>query len=137
MHVKYTLLLTLVSGTISLIMIFVMAWFIQRNYTLFLGDELGISARVIEIVRHEQQMLEQTLFIMFLISIIVMFLAAFYTVSKLVGPVNALKRQLSQYSKGNFSHDFRLAKDDEFRELEPLVNNLRRMVNGLTQKTAE
>ena len=124
-QVKYTMLLTLVSGSITLVMIFIMAWFIQRNYNLFMGDELGISAQVIEIVRHEQKMLELSLFTLFLVSITVMFGTAYYVTARLVGPMVAIRRHLFLYSRGDWTHDFRLRKNDEFREIEPLVNSLR------------
>ena len=65
-QLKYAMVLTIVSAFTALVMIFVMAWFIQRNYSLFMGDELGISAQVIEVVRHEQRVLEISLFILFL-----------------------------------------------------------------------
>jgi len=68
LQLKYAMILTLVAACTSLVMIFVMGWFIQRNYNLFMGDELGLSAQVIEVVRHEQQLLELTLFSLFLIS---------------------------------------------------------------------
>ena len=67
-QLKYAMILTLVSGFTALVMIFVMAWFIQRNYNLFMGDELGVSTQVIEIVRHEQKLLEISLFILFVVN---------------------------------------------------------------------
>jgi len=88
-QLKYAVLLTLTAGFTLLVMIFVMAWFIQRNYTLFMGDELGVSSQVVEIVRREQSLLESTLFILFLVSISVMFAAAFYVTRKLTGPLVA------------------------------------------------
>src|SRR5688500_4772995 len=117
--------LTLVSAFSALVMIFVMAWFIQRNYNLFMGDELGVSAQVIEVVRHEQKLLEISLFILFLFSITVMFTATFYVTRKLTGPVVALQRQLWLYSRGDWTRDFRLRSNDEFKELELLVNQMR------------
>ena len=89
-QIKYAVGLTLVAGFTLLSMIFVMAWFIQRNYSLFMGDELGISAQVIEIVHHEQKLLELSLFILFLASIVVMW---HYNVTcgcmrKAIGPVS-------------------------------------------------
>src|SRR5271154_223730 len=93
-QLKYAMFLALVGGFMTLVMIFVMAWFIQRNYNLFMGDELGVSAQVIEVVRHEQRLLELSLFTLFLLSITVMFTAAFYVTRKLTGPVVALQRQL-------------------------------------------
>lgn len=128
LQIKYTFFLTLVSGTITLTMIFVMAWFIQRNYNLFLKDELGISAQVIEVVRHEQRLLETTLLVLFLFSIVSMFLSAYYVTARLIGPVKALKRHLTLYSKGDFTHDFSLRKNDEFSDLAPLMNQLRKLV---------
>ena len=68
-QLKYAMLLTLIGGFTSLVMIFVMAWFIQRNYNLFMGDELGVSAQVIEVVKREQQLLEVSLFLLFLVSV--------------------------------------------------------------------
>ena len=124
-QLKYAMLLTLVGGFTALVMIFVMAWFIQRNYNLFMGDELGISAQVIEVVRHEQKLLEISLFFLFLFSITVMFAATFYVTRKLTGPVVALERQLWLYGRGDWTRDFRLRKNDEFRELETLVNQMR------------
>src|SRR4051812_46113103 len=86
-QLKYAVTLTLVAGFSSLIMIFVMAWFIQRNYNLFMGDELGISAQVVEIVRHEQQILETSLLLLFLFSITITFTATFFVTRKLTGPI--------------------------------------------------
>lgn len=124
-QLKYAVGLTLVAGFSSLIMIFIMAWFIQRNYNLFMGDELGISAQVIEIVRHEQKLLEFSLFMLFLFTISIMFAASLYVTRKLTGPVVALQRHLVLFSRGDWSRDFRLRQNDEFKELEPLVNQLR------------
>jgi len=124
-QLKYAMFLTLVAGFTTLVMIFVMAWFIQRNYNLFMGDELGVSAQVIEVVRHEQKLLEISLFILFLFSITVMFTATFYVTRKLTGPIVALQRHLWLYSRGDWSRDFRLRRNDEFKELEPLVNQVR------------
>ena len=42
-QLKYVMYLTLTAGFTSLVMIFVMAWFVQRNYNLFMGDELEIG----------------------------------------------------------------------------------------------
>ena len=124
-QIKYAMLLTLVAGFTTLVMIFVMAWFIQRNYSLFMGDELGISAQVIQIVRNEQKLLEVCLFILFLFSITVMFTATFYVTRKLTGPIVALQRQLLLYSRGDWSRDFRLRRNDEFKELEVILNQVR------------
>src|SRR4051812_7480680 len=107
-QLKYAMLLTLVAAFTSLVMIFVMAWFIQRNYNLFMGDELGVSAQVVEVVRHEQKLLEFSLFILFLFSITVMFSATFYVTRKITGPSVALHRQLWLYSQGDWTRDFRL-----------------------------
>src|SRR4051794_2481388 len=124
-QLKYAMILTLVASFTSLLMIFVMAWFIQRNYNLFMGDELGISAQVIEVVRHEQQLLEVSLFVMFLFSITVTFAATFFVTRKLTGPMVALQRHLWLFSRGDWSREFRLRQSDEFRELESLVNQMR------------
>ncbi|MBI4404347.1 MAG: hypothetical protein HY537_09315 [Deltaproteobacteria bacterium] len=124
-QLKYAMGLTLVAGFINLVMIFVMAWFIQRNYNLFMGDELGVSAQVVEIVRREQRLLETCLFILFLFSITAMFAACLYVTRRLTGPVIALQRHLLLFNRGDFSRTFRLRKEDEFKELEPLVNQLR------------
>ena len=124
-QLKYAMFLTLVSAFSALVMIFVMAWFIQRNYSLFMGDELGISAQVIEVVRHEQKLLELSLFILFLFSITVTFMATFYVTRKLTGPMVALQRQLWLYSRGDWTRDFRLRHNDEFKEVEMLVNQMR------------
>ena len=124
-QMKYAMFLTLVAGFTALVMIFVMAWFIQRNYNLFMGDELGVSAQVIEVVRHEQKLLEISLFILFLCSITVMFTATFYVTRKLTGPIVALQRQLWLYGRGDWSREFRLRHNDEFKELEPIVNQMR------------
>lgn len=124
-QLKYAVLLTLVAAFSALVMIFVMAWFIQRNYNLFMGDELGVSAQVIEIVRHEQRLLELSLFVLFLFSITVTFTATLYVTRKLTGPMIALQRQLWLYSRGDFTRDFRLRHNDEFKELEPIVNLMR------------
>lgn len=111
-------------------MIFVMAWFIQRNYNLFMGDELGVSAQVIEVVRHEQKLLEISLFILFLASISVMFAATLYVTRKLTGPVVALERHLLLYNQGDWTRDFKLRRNDEFKELEVLVNQLRENIQA-------
>lgn len=124
-QLKYATILTLVTGFTTLVMIFVMAWFIQRNYNLFMGDELGVSAQVIEVVRHEQKLLEISLFILFLFAITVMFTATLYVTRKLTGPMVALQRQLWLYSRGDWTRDFRLRGNDEFKELEALVNQMR------------
>ena len=129
-QLKYALFLTLTAGFISLVMIFVMAWFIQRNYNLFLGDELGVSAQVIEVVRHEQKLLEISLFILFLVSICVMFAATLYVTRKLTGPVIALERHLLYYSQGDWTRDFRLRRNDEFKELEVLINQVRENITA-------
>jgi cytochrome b subunit of formate dehydrogenase len=125
LQLKYAMVLTLVSAFTALVMIFVMAWFIQRNYSLFMGDELGISAQVIEVVRHEQRLLEISLFFLFLFSITMTFAAAFYVTRRLTGPIVALQRQLWLYSQGDWSRDFRLRKDDEFKEFESLLHQIR------------
>lgn len=124
-QLKYAMVLTLVSAFTALVMIFVMAWFIQRNYSLFMGDELGISAQVIEVVRHEQRLLEISLFFLFLFSITMTFAAAFYVTRRLTGPIIALQRQLWLYSQGDWTRDFRLRKDDEFKEFETLLHQIR------------
>jgi HAMP domain-containing protein len=124
-QLKYAMLLTLVAGFMTLLMIFVMAWFIQRNYNLFMGDELGISAQVIEVVRHEQRLLEVSLFVLFLLSITITFTTTFFVTRKLTGPVVALERHLWHYVRGDWSRDFRLRRNDEFKELETLMNQLR------------
>lgn len=90
-----------------------------------MGDELGVSAQVIEVVRHEQKLLEISLFILFLFSITVIFTATFYVTRKLTGPVMALQRHLWLYGRGDWSRDFRLRANDEFRELEMLVHRVR------------
>ncbi len=125
-QLKYAVGLTLVSAFVALVMIFVMAWFIQRNYSLFMGDELGLSAQVIGVVRHEQRLLEVSLFLLFLFSITVTFSAAFYATRRLTGPVFALQRQLWLYGQGDWSRDFRLRRDDEFKELEDLMCQIRK-----------
>lgn len=134
-QLKYVMYLTLTGGFTSLVMIFVMAWFIQRNYNLFMGDELGVSAQVVQIVRHEQQILETWLFILFLFSIFAIFISAFFMVRKLTSPVATLKRQLILYSRGDWSHKLRLAEHDEFKELESIVNKIRGDVLELKEKT--
>jgi len=132
-QLKYAVMLTLVASFTSLVMIFVMAWFIQRNYNLFMGDELGVSAQVIEVVRHEQQLLEISLFVLFLFSITVTFAATFFVTRKLTGPMVALQRHLWLFSRGDWSRDFRLRNNDEFKELESLVNQIREAhLTGLT-----
>lgn len=124
-QLKYAVMMTLVAGATSLLTIFVMAWFIQRNYNLLIGDELGISAQVIEVIRREQRLLESSLFVLFLFAVTTAFFTAFYVTRKLTGPVVALQRHLWLFSRGDWSKDFRLRKNDEFRELEPLMNQLR------------
>lgn len=136
-QLKYAALLSLTAGFISLLMIFVMAWFIQRNYTLFMADELGVSAQVVEIVRNEQQLLEVSLFLLFIFSITVMFAASFYVTRRLTGPVAALERQLLLYAQGEWNRPFRLRKNDEFKELEKLMNDVRSQIVAELQPTAK
>lgn len=124
-QLKYAVALTMSVSLTSLIMIFAMAWFLQRNYNLFMGDELGISAQVIEVVRHEQRLLETSLFVLFFLSISVTFTTTFLITRKLTGPVIALQRYLWLLSQGDWSRDFRLRANDEFKELETLVNQIR------------
>lgn len=124
-QLKYAMFLTLAGGFLSLVMIFVMAWFIQRNYNLFMGDELGVSAQVVQIVRHEQRLLEMSLFVLFCFSITVTFACALFVTRKLTGPVLALERHLLLYSQGDWTRDFKLRHNDEFKELEILVNHLK------------
>lgn len=133
-QLKYVMYLTLTGGFTSLVMIFVMAWFIQRNYNLFMGDELGVSAQVVQIVRHEQRILETWLFILFLFSILTMFIATFLMIRKLTTPIAAIKRQLTLYSRGDWSHKLRLGEHDEFKEIESLVNKIRNDVLELKDK---
>ncbi len=133
-QLKYAMFLPLTAGILSLVMIFVMAWFIQRNYSLFMGDELGVSAQVIQMVRKEQQMLEMSLFLLFCASITVMFGAALYVTRKLTGPVLALERHLALYNQGDLTREFRLRKNDEFRELEFLINHLRENLDAATSQ---
>lgn len=136
-QLKYAVMMTLVAGASSLLTIFVMAWFIQRNYNLLVGDELGISAQVIEVVRREQQLLETSLFVLFLFSVTTAFFSAFWVTRKLTGPVVALQRHLWLFTRGDWSKDFRLRKNDEFRELEQLMNQLREThVNGVSPSDA-
>ena len=125
-QLKYAVLLTLVAGFTSLLMIYVMAWFIQRNYNLFMSDELGLSAQVIEIVRHEREILEISLLVLFLFSITIMFLATLYVTRRITGPIMALQRQLWLYGQGDWTRPFRLRQNDEFHELEALVNEVRK-----------
>lgn len=124
-QIKYAFTMTLVSGFCGLVMIFVMAWFIQRNYSLFMGDELGISAQVIEIVRQEQRLLEISLFFLFVFTIGITFVTAFYTTRKLTGPMVALHRHLQLFSRGDWSRELRLRHNDEFKDLEKVVNLVR------------
>jgi methyl-accepting chemotaxis protein len=124
-QLKYAALLTMAASFTSLILIFVMAWFIQRNYRLFMGDELGISSQVISLVKKEQQLLEISLFVLFLFSIISTFAAAFFVSRKLIGPMISLQRHLWLFGQGDWSRTFRLREEDEFKELEVLVNQVR------------
>lgn len=133
-QLKYVMYLTLTGGFTSLLMIFVMAWFIQRNYNLFMGDELGVSAQVVQIIRHEQRILETWLFILFVFSILIMFLATFLMVKKLTTPIATLKRQLILYSRGDWSHKLRFGEQDEFKDLEPIVNKIRSDVLEMKDK---
>lgn len=126
LQLKYALYLTLTSGFLSLVTIFVMAWFIQRNYNLFMGDELGISAQVISIVRHEQKILELSLLFLFLFTTFAMFASTFYVIRRITGPIQALQRQLWLYSQGDWTREFRLRKGDDFKELERIVNDVRK-----------
>lgn len=124
-QLKYAVVMTLVAGFCALVMVFVMAWFIQRNYALFMGDELGISAQVIEIVREEQKLLETSLFFLFIFSISATFITAFYATRKLTGPMVAIHRHLLQYGRGDWSRELKLRRNDEFKELENVVNLVR------------
>ncbi len=136
-QLKYAMFLTLISGFTALVMIFVIAWFLQRNYNLFMGDELGISAQVIEVVRHEQKLLELSLLVLFLFSITVTFASTIYVTRKLTGPILALQRQLLLYAQGDWSRAFRLRQSDEFRDLETIVNQMREQQVALMSKKAE
>ena len=125
-QLKYAVILTLITATMNLFLTFVVAWFVQRNYNLFMGDELGISAQVVEIVRREQLLLEWALLILFLASVIVTFAATLFVTRKLTGPIISLERHLIHFSRGDWTRDFRLRKNDEFKELEAIVNDLRK-----------
>ncbi len=125
-QLKYAVILTLLTAFMNLVMTFIVAWFVQRNYNLFMGDELGISAQVVEIVRREQRLLEAALLILFLASVSITFAAALFVTRKLTGPLISLERHLIHYGRGDWSRDFRLRKNDEFKELETIVNDLRR-----------
>jgi len=39
------------------------------------------------------------------------------------------------YSRGDWSHKFRLGENDEFKELEPIVNEIRSHVLDLKEKS--
>ena len=125
-QLKYAVILTLVTAFLNLVTTFVIAWFVQRNYNLFMGDELGISARVVEIVRGEQQLLEWALLIAYLTSVLVTFAATFIVTQKLTGPIVSLERHLLNFGRGDWSRDFRLRNNDEFKELETIVNDVRK-----------
>lgn len=125
-QIKYAVCLTLVTAFVNLISTFVVAWFVQRNFNLFMGDELGISAQVIAIVRKEQQLLEWALLVLFITSILITFGATLYVTRRLTGPIVNLERHLVTFGRGDWSRDFRLRKNDEFKELETIVNDLRR-----------
>ena len=134
-QLKYTILMTLAGGLTALVMIFVMAWFIQRNYNLFMGDELGVSAQVVEIVRREQRFLETSLFLLFLFSVTILFGISLYVTRRLTGPLFAIQRHLWLFSRGDWSRDFRLRKGDEFKELEAIINAVRtEHLHSLQQK---
>lgn len=125
-QLKYAVILTLISALMNFLSTFIVAWFVQRNYNLFMGDELGISAQVIEIAHRERQLLELSLLILFVMSIVVSFVASLFVTRKLTGPMMSLERHLVHYGRGDWSRDFRLRKNDEFKELEGIVNDLRR-----------
>ncbi|MBI1861202.1 MAG: methyl-accepting chemotaxis protein [Deltaproteobacteria bacterium] len=125
-QLKYAVILTLITAAMNLILTFVVAWFVQRNYNLFMGDELGISAQVVEIVRREQRLLEWALLILFLASVFVTFASTLFVTRKLTGPIISLERHLIHFSRGDWTRDFRLRKNDEFKELEAIVNDLRK-----------
>jgi signal transduction histidine kinase len=118
-------------------MVFVMAWFIQRNYSLFMGDELGISSQVIDIVRREQRLLEWSLLVLFLIGASISFGASLFVTHRLTGPVINLQHHLWHLCRGDWSRDFRLRKNDEFKELETLVNDLRKNQIELSKQKLE
>ena len=127
---KYSFNLSIISAALSLLTMFVMAWFLQRNYNLFLGDELGISIQVREMISHEKELLEKSLFLLFLISVTVMFTCSFFIIRKITGPIAALERHLLHLSKGDFSRHFRLRKSDEFKHLESIVNKIPQQVHN-------
>ena len=89
-----------------------------------MGDDLGVSTHVIEVVKREQKLLENGLFLLFMGSITTMFATSLYVTRKLSGPMLALQRHLSLLSHGERKRLFKLRKNDEFREIEPLVNAL-------------
>lgn len=124
-QLKYTVVLSLAASSLFLIMVFVTAWFLERNYNIFLGDELGISSQVVHMVRNEQRILEVVLFILFLVSVTLMFATAFFVTRKLTGPIIALERHLALLVSGDWTKTFKLRKNDEFQDLEQLVNDLR------------
>jgi len=89
-------------------------------------DELGLSAEVIQIVRKEQKLLQTWLLIVFLISVTGTFGVAFYIIRKLTGPIAALQRHIMILINGEWDRRFKLRKNDEFKELEFLMNELRK-----------
>ena len=125
LQLKYAVLLTLVSSLLSLIMMFVLAWFVQRNYSLFLGDGMGIPPHIVDAVRREEHLLELSLFFLFMVTIAVTFGVALHVTRRLTGPVAAVTRALALYARGDFSREFKLRKNDEFKELEDLLNRIR------------
>ncbi len=117
--------MTLSIGSIVLGMIFTLVWFLQRNYTLFVGEEQGLSQQVIEVIQKEQKLIELGLSIGFIITLLMIFTVSFFITRRLTEPVLSLQRQLSLYAEGDFTRSFRLRSRDEYRELEPLVNQIR------------
>jgi signal transduction histidine kinase len=63
-----------------------------------------------------------------------MFIATFLMIRKLITPIAAIKRQLTLYSRGDWSHKLRLGENDEFKEIESLVNKIRNDVLELKDK---
>lgn len=129
-YLKFSSQYTLVGSIISLVHLLVFAWFIQRNYSLFTSEGIGLSPQVIETVKREQTLLEISLLLLFLFSIFTFFTYSFYITRKMFGPIESLKRQLRVFSQGDWSKEFKLRKEDEFREFEGYLSGIRNQILG-------
>lgn len=125
LQMKYSLLLTLVVSSLTLILIFIVGWFIQRNYDLFTSQALSLSVQMNAILDREKNILQLSLVLIFILTFIISFICSLIITNKLAGPMMAVKRHLQYYAKNEWDRPFRLRKNDEFKDLEPLMNKIR------------